>query len=270
MRSMTRFFTILAVVLTGFALSTAAGAQDDLIKKIKDRGTIRVALAESLPMQFKDPKSGEWMGFNVDMANDLAKVLEVDVEFVDASWATLIPGLMVDQYDTCMVDMFATPVRATTVLFADPYFISGWKLMVNSDRGFKSWKELNQPGRVLTALSGTADEQMELQHFPKAEVRPLVSELTNTVFLEVASGRADGLLTAEVNIRIFMSQNPQAKVEILEPERTLSPTAFAYPVRPGAYHFLNFLNTWVSFQSTSGRVEELRKKWLVDYFGLSE
>ena len=40
MRSMTRFFTILAVVLTGFALSTAAGAQDDLIKKIKDRGTI--------------------------------------------------------------------------------------------------------------------------------------------------------------------------------------------------------------------------------------
>lgn len=261
-----RIFTrLLTALLIGLGLSNAAVAQEDTIKRIKDEGVLRVAFAESLPMQFRNPATGEWIGYNVDMANDLAEVLGVKLEVVDASWATLIPGLMAGKWDICMVDMFATPVRAATVVFTNPYFVAGWKLMVRSDGGFETWEDLNQPGIVLTSLSGTADEQMERTHFPNAEIKPLVSDNVNSVFLEVANGRADGLLTDEINMGLFIARNPQAKVEILQPERTLSPTGYAYSIRPGDYHFLNFLNTWINFQQTSGKSAEKRKEWIENF-----
>ena len=45
-------------------------------------------------MQYKDAASGEWRGYNVDLANNLEEVLGVKLEIVDATWATLIPGLV--------------------------------------------------------------------------------------------------------------------------------------------------------------------------------
>ena len=106
---------------------------------------------------------------------------------------------------------------------------------------------------------------MQRKFFDKAEVRALVTDAVTAPFLEVANGRADAILTDELNIRIFMSRNPNAQVEMLQPERTLSPMGFAYAIKPGDYHFLNMLNTWISSVLSGGKAAEVRKKWLEDY-----
>jgi ABC-type amino acid transport substrate-binding protein len=115
------------------------------------------------------------------------------------------------------------------------------------------------------AISGTADEQMARENFPKAEVRALVTDNVTSTFLEVANGRADAILTDELNIRMFKSRNPKAPVDFLEPERTMRPTGFAYAIKPGDYHFLNFLNTWISSLLSGGMAAEKRKEWLEDF-----
>jgi ABC-type amino acid transport substrate-binding protein len=256
-----RLLSAAAISLAMTGVATAQGK----IQEIKDRGTIRVAFAESIPMQFKDPKTNEWKGYNVDMAKALAEVLEVELEQIDAQWSTLIPGLMSDKWDICMVDMWATPKRAQTVVFTDPYFVAGWKLAVNTTKGLESWEDLNQQGRVIVAISGTADEQMARENFPEAEVRALVTDNVTSTFLEVANGRADAILTDELNIRMFKSRNPQAPVDFLEPDRTMRPTGFAYAIQPGDYHYLNFLNTWISSVLTGGLADEKKKEWLEDF-----
>lgn len=260
---------LVAVALTmAVVLGLAAGgaaAQEDTIAKIKDAGVLRVAMAESLPMQFKDPAAGTWQGYNVDMANDLAEVMGVKLEIVDATWQTLIPGLMAGQYDIIMVDMWATPERAMTVLFTDPYNVYGWSVMVREDSPYQTWEDLDKEGILISVLSGTADEQTAKRSFPKAEVKGLVSENVNAPRLEVAAGRADAHVTDLLNIKIFMAQNPGAGVRILQEDRVLSPTGLAYAVRPGDYHFLNFLNTWIAARSDSGKAAELRTKWITDF-----
>jgi polar amino acid transport system substrate-binding protein len=265
MFSKMRLMVAALIVLCLTAGAALAQSTEATIKAIKDAGVLRAAVAESLPMQFKDPKTGQWEGYNVDMAKDLAEVLGVKLELVDATWQTLIPGLMAKQYDIVMVDMWATPERAQTVVFTNPYNLYGWAVMIRSDLAATKWEDLNTSGTTISVLSGTADEQTAKRFFPKANVHGLVSENVNAPRMEVANGRTDAHVTDLLNIKIFMSQNPNAKVKLLQPERIMNPTGLAYAIRPGDYHFLNFLNTWIASRRDGGKADELKKKWITEY-----
>ena len=255
---------LMAVVLALSAGTALADDAEGTIKAIKDAGMLRAAVAESLPMHPR-PNSGQWEGYNIDMAKDLAEVLGVKLELVDATWQTLIPGLMAKQYDIVMVDMWATPERAQTVVFTEPYNVYGWAVMIRSDLAANKWEDLDTSATTISVLSGTADEQTAKRFFPKANVHGLVSENVNAPRMEVANGRADAHVTDLLNIKIFMAQNPDAKVKMLQPERIMNPTGLAYAIRPGDYHFLNFLNTWISARRDGGKADELKKKWVTDY-----
>ena len=76
---------IIAVCLLGWCAETgaAAGATPDLLDSVKARGTLRVALEGTYPpFNFKDKKTGELAGFDVEFARALADKLGVKVEFV--------------------------------------------------------------------------------------------------------------------------------------------------------------------------------------------
>lgn len=251
-----------ALVVAVTANGAKAADDTDVIRAIEDSGTLRVAMAKSLPMQFKNPASGKWEGYNPEMAEDLAKVMGVKLEIVDATWQTLIPGLLANKYDIVMVDMFATPERAMKVVFTDAYSTLGWSVMVRDNSAFKTWEDLNKGGVTISVLAGSADEQTAKRFFPNATVKPLVNESANAPRLEVANGRADAVVTDLPNIKLFIAQNPQAKVRVLQEDRVMTPTDMAYAIRPGDYHFLNFLNTWIHARRESGREAELHDKWI--------
>src|SRR5262249_40925081 len=104
-----------SAMIAGMAMAPAKADGDaDTVQKIQSAGVLKVGMADSGVMQSKDPASGEWRGFNVDMANKVAKVLGVKLQIVDASWSTLIPGLQSGQFDVAFVDMFPTAARAAT------------------------------------------------------------------------------------------------------------------------------------------------------------
>lgn len=256
---------ILVMLVGAVALAGSAFAQSSpTIARIKEEGVIRIAMADSPPSQYKNPGTGEWEGYNVEMANDLAAVLEVELEIVDATWATLIPGLMAGQYDICMVDMFATPQRAQTVVFTDAYNKLGYSFLVRGDSPYQSWQDLNQAGVVIATLSGTSGEPFVQQYLPNATMQSIVSDNNYAPHLEVMNGRADAHITDHINNLLFIQNNPTADLRTVpEGEPLLNATGIAYPVRPDDEHFLHFLNTWILYNADSGRLAALRLK----YFG---
>ena len=106
------------------------------------------------------------------------EVLGVKLEIVDATWATLIPGLVAGRWDIALVDMFATPKRAVTVMFTDQYFQTRMVVMGNTreNKRLADWEALNSEGRNIVVLAGTADEQVARDNFPDATVNPMVAE----------------------------------------------------------------------------------------------
>lgn len=253
-------------VLSGMFLSLMllsgwAAAQDDAISRIRSSGELRVAFADSPPMQSKNPVSGTWEGFNVDMAADLAGALGVKLTMVDASWATLVNGLLAGQYDIVMASTFATAERAQQVIFTDTYITAGEVVLVHSDSPLTTHAELNNPNATLTVTSGTTNERTAKRMFPEAQIQSIASDNVTLTFMEVGNKRFDATVTDENLARRFLRENPQVPLRVLEPETILNNARRAYAVTPGEYHFLNFLNNWIQIQTLSGRKDELMAKW---------
>ena len=248
--------TLLGALLIAIAtLGVTDTTQAQTIKEIKAAGVLQVGVAEARPMNVRDPATGEWSGFNIEMARDLARSLGVELELVNSSYATLIPGLMAGQYQIIMAQLFANPERSQVVAFTDFYSTAGLQVVVGQDSSFETWEELNTSDVIFAVNAGTQDEAVAKKQFPDATIKATVSENSYAFFLELDADRAHAGITDTGSIKIFLEQNPQMQLRVLEPDRVANLTGRGYAVRTDDWHFLNFLNVWLS--QTKGKYEHL-------------
>ena len=87
MRLIAKICGLAAMALSVLGTTASAGTIDE----IRDRGVLRIpAILNEVPYFNKDPRTNEWQGFVIDMANDIAKTLDVKLEVVESSWANAI------------------------------------------------------------------------------------------------------------------------------------------------------------------------------------
>jgi ABC-type amino acid transport substrate-binding protein len=258
------FIALIACLALSYALP--AKASDDLVDQIRSRGVLRVGFVENPPSQFKDPSSGNWIGHNVDLANELAKQMGVKLEIVEESWATIVPDLVQGRYDLSMTDTVATPKRAMSVLFTEPYMVLGNSFLVRDDSKLQSFADLNSPDVTIAVISGQAAEKIIADDFPKAKIKSLVTDSTFAPHLEVVNGNADAVYTDHsVNLQ-YLRQNPNSHLKVLGgPNNQHEASGLAFAVPLNQYHFLNMLNVWLSYDRESGKLEALRKYWYEEY-----
>jgi ABC-type amino acid transport substrate-binding protein len=237
----------LAVVLSMASLlaSSGPGNASETIKQIKGRGSLQVCLAETAPMAVRNPATGQWSGYNVQMAEDLARELAVKLEIVDQAYATIIPALMGGKCEIIMAPLLVNAQRAQVVAFTDYYSSSGNQVVVRQDAPFNTWEDLNNDKVTFAVAAGTQDEAQAKKLFPNAKIRPVISENTYAFFLEIAAGRAEAAFPDRNSARLFTQKNPQMKLKVLQPDRVSNPAGRAYAVRPDDWHFVNFLNNWL-------------------------
>jgi len=238
----------------------SAQAGDSKIQEIKSNGALRICHAEALPMNYKDPKTGNWTGYNVDAGEDLAENMGVKLVHVDSTWATVIPSLLADKCDIGMVGLFRTAARAQVVLFADAWGFDTQQLAVPESSNMKTYADVDQAGKVISVLSGTADEAFARVFFVNAEVKALVSDKLATIFLEVASKRADAVFTDSTTMKLFIEANPAMNLRALGDE-PVNPQGYSYAIAPGEYHFQQFVNIWMERTETSGKKKSWHNKW---------
>jgi polar amino acid transport system substrate-binding protein len=100
--------------------SGSQAAVDDLLAEIKARGTIRISTDPNYaPQSFLD-ESGNFKGFDVDVALEIASRLGVEVEFVTPDWDLITAGNWGDQWDMSVGSMTVTTARQEILDFASP------------------------------------------------------------------------------------------------------------------------------------------------------
>jgi His/Glu/Gln/Arg/opine family amino acid ABC transporter permease subunit len=93
-----------------------ARAGDDALDHIRAAGALRVAVDPTYPpMEFQE--RGQLMGFDVDLARELARRLGVQADFKEMDWAGIVAGLKSDRYDIIVSSMNVTPERQAQVDF---------------------------------------------------------------------------------------------------------------------------------------------------------
>lgn len=252
-----------AFVAAGLGLAAPA-ANADVIKDIQAAGVLKVGMAESPPWQSPNPASGEYEGFNVDLAKRVAEIMGVTLEIVPATWSTLIPGLEAKQFDIALVNFFATPERALVVNFTEPYSTYGFHIVVNADSKVQSLADLNSPDVTFVGMSGTVEESYPKELYPNATVRGVVANDVATWIGEVAAGQADAAFLDPGTFRLLKAKNPnlEGRLRVLNTEDQLvKPVGLSYAVRPEDTHLLEFLNTFINDVVRNGQHITLRDKW---------
>ena len=138
-------------------------------------------------------ESGDVIGFDVDVGQEIADRLGMEMEYVTTSWDGIIEGLRARRYDGILGSMAITEERQQRVDFSIPYYYSGAQVFVLKDSGIDSVDQLNS-SHVIGLVTGTTFEQDAVE----LGVQAKLYEDDNQTLLELINGRNDGALTDRV------------------------------------------------------------------------
>lgn len=258
--------TLGAIVLMAMTYGmTPAVAQQELaassvIETIKKRGTLRVGMATFVPWAMRD-KQGNLIGFEIDVATQLAADMEVKIQFVPTAWSGIIPALLAKKFDVIVGGMSVTPGRNLTVNFTAPYAHSGQQLVANKAlaSGFKL-SDFNDSSVTLACRRGGTPCKAVKDLFPKARLNQFDDDAQ--AFQDVVNGNAHAMISSAPKPRFWMSKYPDKLFMPTQENLTTGDEAFA--LRKGDPDALNFFSNWIMTKTSSGWLKERHDFWFTN------
>jgi len=228
------------------------------LNQVVNKGELRVCLEPGyVPFEMRD-KHGRIIGFDVDIAKNMAKEMGVKLKLVPTAWDGIIPALMTNKCDIIISGMTITQKRNLKVAFSDPYFLVGQTLLVNKKHaGVKSYKDLDKPGMVITTKLGTTGEIAARKLFKHATIKTFDSE--SAAVQEVLNDRADAFIYDKPYNELFMASKGKGKLIYLDKELTYEPLGFA--INHGDPDFLNWLNNYIRQIKHDGTYDKFYNRW---------
>jgi polar amino acid transport system substrate-binding protein len=181
---MRSYLLYLSMVVSFISIcSLAVGGDIDLAKKstletILKKGELQVGFNSGyMPFEMTNPK-GRYVGFDIDIAKEMAKAMGVKFVPVNTAWDDIIPSLITAKFDIIMSGMTVTQERHLKINFASPYIIVGQTISINKkDRSkIKSYKDLNNPKYIVTFKLGTTGQQAVQRLIPKCTYKSFETE----------------------------------------------------------------------------------------------
>ncbi len=251
--------SMLAAAAAMIAISLPAMAQDSALKKILETGTLRFGTTGDWnPMSLRDAASGDYKGFDIDIATELAKDLGVKLEFVKTDWKTLVNGIVAGQYDiTSSASLSAS--RARVAGYSESYFELASVPLTRKEllSKFSDWTDINKPDVTVATTSGTTQEALVKAIFPNATIK--VIEAPARDFQEVLSKRADVHVTSNIEAATLVEKYDQlAIVPVQEP---VAPTPVAMLMPQADQVWINYVNHWIALKKAGGFFTKTAAKW---------
>ncbi len=255
--------TLIAALVLSVALVFADDielAKKSTLEEILQRGELRVGFdAGYLPFEMTN-KKGKFVGFDLDMAKEMAKAIGVKLVPVNTAWDGIIPALLTKKFDIITSGMSVTQERNLKVNFSDPYIVVGQTILLNKkhEGKIRSYKALNDPKYTITSKLGTTGEQSVKRLMPKAVYKSFEAE--TEAALEVMNGNADAMVYDLPFCVVFMAQQGKGNLIFLDEPFTYEPLAWA--IRKGDPDFMNWLNNFLLQMKNDGRYDRIYNKWI--------
>ena len=187
--------SLLSVLFLLMSNAPANSNEIDHLKRIETTKKLRVCIwPDYYGISFRNPKTQQLKGIDVDNAHDLAKELGATVEFVDSSFAKLIDDVNNDRCDIAMFGIGITPARQEKLRFTQPHLASDiYAITTKVNRRIQSWADIDKAGTVVVVAKGTLHEPVMKAKLKAAELRVVDTPAAREQ--EVQSGRADVFMT---------------------------------------------------------------------------
>jgi len=231
---------------------------ESMIEQAMKRGTLRVGMSTFVPWAMT-AKSGDLIGFEIDVAKRLAQDMGVKIEFVPTKWAGIIPALLTGKFDIIIGGMGIRPDRNLKVNFSIPYDHTGQAIVANKTlaAGFKSIEDFNKPDVTIALRLGSTAVTAVKQYMPKAKMTLFDDEAQ--AYQEVLNGKAHAVVGSAPTPAFYAIKYPEKLFLPIEGTFTQEPIGFA--VRKGDFDTINYLDNWITVVAAEGWLKERKHYW---------
>ena len=249
------------VTLLALQAKAQAPAPGSALERVRRTQTLRVAaLPGEAPYFDKDILTGKWSGMCVEMANDIASVLDAKIEYLESTYGNSVLDLQADKIDLAFA-LNPTPKRALVIDFTSPFYLHGFGMV--GKKGFTptEWGMLDKPEVRIAVETGASSELATRRFAGHAAITGY--KMRDDCVLAVQSGRAD-CWTCAANLGLTAVKKNPALGEF----RMLHEPRVQLPVCIGARmeaddRWRDFLSAWIAYNRGIQQIRE----WL--YIGLA-
>ncbi|WP_439116299.1 transporter substrate-binding domain-containing protein [Paludifilum halophilum] len=256
---MKKLWTGLALI--SLAVLTACGGGDqeagqnkDLLEGIKKRGEIRIGTEGTYkPFSFRDEKTDQLTGYDVEVAKEMAERMGVKAKFVESPWDSMLTSLNTGRFDTVANQVGIKEKRKEKYDFTEPYTVSYATMVVHKE---------NDEIKELEDVKGKKAAQTPTSNYGKmaeeAGANIVAYEDMMTAMRDVAAKRADVSFNDRLAVAEMMKSVDLPLKTVGKP---MEKSEMAFPVPKGNEDLVKAMNQALDEMRQDGTLTEISKKW---------
>ena len=232
------------------------------VEQIRERGKLLVgASGDYCPLCMRESDGSYW-GLDVELAQDLADDLGVELVFVPTTWPTILDDAVAGSYDLALCGVSITDARLEKALMSDPYLKNGKTALMRAEDvdKYKTLDDINQPGVRVMENPGGTNEKLAKEWLPNADIT--IHEANAEIPELIAEGEADVMITETCEAGYYAGRDERLAAPLIDGVlRQGHKMLLAGPSKAGKSYALIELciaiaegKPWMGFPCARGRV----------------
>ena len=262
-------WSLILAALLSFAGVASGESAAPTADAVRFRGVLRVGTAgDYMPMSYLDPEMGTYVGFDAELAEDLAASLGVTVEYVPTSWPTLMEDTLAGKFDLAICGITVTDARKEQALMSAGYLGNGKTVLCRAEDAEKytSLEAINRSEVRVMENPGGLNEKFARENLPDATL--IIHGVNQEIPGLVAAGEADVMITETMEAGYYVGQDSRlAAPLIFEP---FSHGELGVLMPKGSEDLLEYVDRFLEEEKASGRIDELAEKYIYRYIHTEE
>ncbi len=243
---------IVAASAIGSLVLSGCSSTSDTAGPLLQEGTLQVCSETAYP-PFEFTEGQKIVGFDIDLANEIAKDLNAEVKIISTAFEAIESGTALDakQCDIVISGISINDERATKFDFSEPYFDDSLALLVRSDSGIKSLDDLT--GKVVAVQQATTGEKLAQEK----GLNPVGLEDGTLAVQQLMNGQADAVINNIATLAFFAKDDPKL---IIADKFASEPLGAG--VRKGNTELLDSVNKTIKRIESDGTRDKMLAQWM--------
>lgn len=212
------------------------------------------------PVTWLDEKTGQYSGFDIDMARLIAQKLHRQLVFVKTTWKTLGQDLKDKKFDVAMGGITVTPEREKSFIFSTPVLFDKKVVVIRclDEKKLAVWDEIKQPSVRLIENRGGTNEIFAQQQAKQATL--IIANNNRTIFNAIMNNQADAMITDRLEANYQHHQHPALCVLNI-PLKIAPISGKAYMLRKEEGALQLAINNVIHEMKANHGLQKLEDKW---------
>lgn len=206
-----KIFAIATIGVMSIGLISCGKKEGDKLSEIKKDGKLVVGLsADYAPYEFhiiNAEGKDEIVGFDVEIAKEIAKDMGVELEVQDMDFDSLVAGVPSGKIDLVISGMTPTEERKEAIDFSDIYYVAEQGIVVRAEDKDKYKTFADLKGQKVGAQMGAIQEGVAKDNIPDVDMQLLSN--VNDLVLGLKAGKIEALVVEVPVAEMIVKNNPE-------------------------------------------------------------